>query len=204
MKNNNWWNKLLLELGPVSVLIFIINVIVFSSIRENYHHVSQTVSELGSHGSSLSLCYNGGIIIFGILLVLFSIGIARELKKKSKAGVGGLIIIGIVNITGGIFPLNQDQPQSFSNIVHTVSGLIMLFSYLISIPLLNRSIKKRLASSLKYNLLKTSWFAGAAGIGIMIFMQQFGIQGLGQRLFYLSFFSWIVIISASLLDRKNN
>lgn len=103
--------NILLKIGIPAVILFASEIIILGGIKDNYNSISQTVSEIGSHDSSLSLIYNMGVVLFWILIILFATGLFDELKRKTGIGITGLFIIGIANIIGGLFPLDLNQPS---------------------------------------------------------------------------------------------
>lgn len=198
--NNDTGIPRLIKTGPLAGGLFIVVVLLFGYLQNEYNPVAQTVSELGSPEAPYSTFYNAGIVLVGVLLLLFSRGAYLVLKGQRGAVSGsvGLGLIGLMNVTGGIFPLHTGQMDDVSTMVHTISGLVMLAAYLYAVPRLNATARALLGRRATYRTLMGCWLVGAAGLLFMMFSQPYGMQGLGQRVFYLGFILWIGYFSYSL------
>ena len=119
-------------IGPI---IFTLVAFSLASIRPEYSHISQLLSELGEIGAPNAIVMNTlGTPILGVSVVLFSLAL-NQVLERTRISLGGVLVIllgGICLILGGLFPCDPGCiPVTFSGKMHELvsnigfSGIIL-------------------------------------------------------------------------------
>ena len=176
-----------------------------SVLRPGYDQLTQKGSELGTGPSSLVM--NTNFVVTGLLIVIFSFGLLKNIDAGiwSRVGLTFLAIAGAGEVATGIFPCDPGCPLtgSPSQLIHTgiavvFFGSVAVFPLLVGIGL-NRD--QFWSSYSSYSLV-----TGLASIGLftafsIAVLTSFQYVGLVQRLFLALPFQWIWTI-AMLLRRR--
>ena len=92
--------------GIIAPILFTILVIIESLLRPDYSQIYNFVSDLGVGPNAV--IQNVNFAIFGILSILFALGLRSGLpspqKKALKAGVWLVVIFGLCILLAGVFP----------------------------------------------------------------------------------------------------
>lgn len=203
--------------GMVGVALFVLTVILEGWYRPDYKPLQMAISELalGPRGW-IGISIN---IIYGLLLLVFSRGIAAEFPN-GKASRGGLIILILIAVgifLSGIFvmdPVNTPGEQmTFHGRMHGIVGIPMM----ILLPICCFVYLRRFLVDPKWQFLRywTLVFGILSAYVYLIgpislispesrnFMQNY--MGFHQRIFALSFSAWIFVFALGMLkqSRKN-
>jgi len=108
-------------LGPA---LFTIVTIVCGSLRPDYSHASQFVSELGARGTRNAAVMNLlGFVPTGFLLAAFGVALARLLDGGASAVAGSLLLAGFGAglVAAGSLPCEPGCPQQAPTLHDSVS-----------------------------------------------------------------------------------
>ncbi|MDW5562730.1 MAG: DUF998 domain-containing protein [Methanomassiliicoccus sp.] len=83
-----------------------------------------TLSELGDRSRSGAMLFNGGVIIAGVMSLLFAVGLYRLLStsKLGKLGAGTLGLASVFLIGIGLFPIDTGSPHTTASLGFFVLG----------------------------------------------------------------------------------
>jgi hypothetical membrane protein len=206
MKRNNL-NILSLG-GIIGPVLFISAILVCASLRPNYSHVSQFISELGATGTpNAGLMNYLGFIPSGLMIASFGIALLMLIPKSITSRIGSVLVtlFGIGMAVVGFFSCDIGCPRegSFENMIHDqISGPIFL-SVIIGILLLGISFRN-------YTLLRNLWlYSVVTGLisfgfmaGLINSIESNHLIGLWQRMLLGTIFLWCVIVSLKIFKSK--
>jgi hypothetical protein len=178
-------------------------------MRPGYSHFSDTISELFSPGSPNRLLLSTLHTIFGLLLVLFGIGILRFVRESGQstrtATVGAVLFIAmaLLNVaTATVFPQDAcGSPPTFPGRMHIalsgVGGLVSMLSMLLIGVWLNRT--RMLPGFAAYSVATVV----AAIVATGFFAANYGkpMMGLTERIAALVGFQWTFTLALWMLTR---
>lgn len=191
--------------GLFASVLFTLMTIICSSLRPDYDHINQFISELGATNTHYATLMNyAGFIPSGLMIILFAISLL-SLLPRSVAGRFGAALVGLFGngvILAGFFSCDKGCPQddgSFDNMMHNaVSGPAFL-SVIIGILLLAFAFRKPIYWNRFwiYSLI-SSLVAGVFMILLLSSIESRELTGLWQRLLLATVFLWLSIISINL------
>lgn len=150
---------------------------------------------------------------WGVSLFAFAAAMAKGLDSQAKSRVGIVLfaLAGVGIFLSGVFdsdlqianqnppPLWIEPPPSNEQIRHGVAGIIAFFSLIIGAGLVSRRLRVSGRLHGKYRWLRLlSWLSPVAFIVFVTVFIPHGFAGLGQRLFILIVFLWIVLAAHGL------
>lgn len=175
--------------GIASQLIALIMILVVTGNSPWFNWTEYNISVLGVEGSMKTL-FNWGLILTGLLSLIFAIGLRKNLllSRPGQYGVISLIIgsMGIAMI--GIFPRSIDLPHDVASVV------FFLFVILAFLLIGTASIA---ASRLKWGIL--SLIAGVLMIAFWRIPWTWYGDAIPQLLNCLPWSLWTIIFSVMLL-----
>jgi hypothetical membrane protein len=189
--------------GVVAPAFFGLMVFLEQLIVPDYNWISQHVSDLGAYSlyGVYALLQNLNFWIFGILVVVFALGLGKTLPS-SKSVVATLVLFGVMVFSAGLFP---DEPSPFPGGVHALVSIVAF----ISIILCQFLAWQRLRHS---NPAEGNLWAGysvyslLSGLLSIIFLvgppesiAGVVITGLKQRLFLVVPWLWIELMALKVL-----
>ena len=124
-------NSLIAMCGMVAPVLFALAVIVLGFVREDYNHISQTISDLGEIGSPNMAGQNVNFISTGLLILALSFGLYRGTGPGERVKVGSLLVsvIGLGVAAAGVFPDDSSCPSPGCNSLaangHAVAGFMV-------------------------------------------------------------------------------
>ncbi len=75
-------NKKLVYLGFIIPLVFWGTIIICGLMAENYNHLTNMVSELGTIGTKTQYIFTTGLVLSSILSIFFIVGLYRIAKRQ--------------------------------------------------------------------------------------------------------------------------
>src|SRR5262245_39313271 len=108
-------------------LLWLATLVYVGSLRPEYSHYRQYVSELAARGTPTQhLMQVAGFILPGLMVVAFGVLVGLSARTK-LAGAGAALIIvgGVARIVAGVFPLDPccaPMVPSFSERMHNAAG----------------------------------------------------------------------------------
>jgi hypothetical membrane protein len=145
-KNNNRvaFQRMTAWAGIIAPILFTILVAVESLVRQGYSQISNYVSELGI--GSYAIIQNTNFIVFGLLSILFALGLEASLpasRGRSKKGVVwlvtvsglGVVFAGVTLLFIGVFP------DDYVFGAHTLTSFVAFLTLIASQLLTWRALK---------------------------------------------------------------
>jgi len=183
--------------GPV---LFTTVTLICASLRPDYNHISQFISELGATGTGNAIIMNWiGFIPSGLMIAVFGMSLTMLLPKSLIARIGSVLItiFGLGMVVAGNFSCDVGCPRegSFENLIHDqISGPIFLLG-VIGILLLGISFRN-------YPLWRSLWIysvisallALAFIVALINSIESYTTTGLWQRLLLATIFLWCGIV----------
>ncbi|MEQ8878976.1 MAG: DUF998 domain-containing protein [Cyclobacteriaceae bacterium] len=198
MKRTNLKNLALGGLfGP---LIFVLATLVNASLRSDYNHASQFISELGATNTSNAIFMNlSGFLPFGLLMVGFGVSLFSLLPKGISFRFGSLLVLvfGLGVILAGLFSCDAGCPDvgSKENNIHNQVSAVAFFSAIIGTGIFGISFRNH--SDWKpvwvYSIL--TFIVSAGFLAAMInSIEASTLNGMWQRMLLLTLFVWFGVI----------
>jgi hypothetical membrane protein len=200
--------------GIVGSALFLLTVTLEGWYRPDYKPLQMAISELALGPRGWIGIWNS--IIYGLLLLVFSRGVAAEFPngKASRGGLIILILIAVCIFLSGIFvmdPVNTPREQmTFHGIMHLIAGILMV----LLLPICCFVYLRRFLVDPKWQFLRywTLVFGILSAYGYLIgpissispesrnFIQNY--MGFHQRIFALSFSAWIFVFALGMLKQS--
>ncbi len=191
--------------GIVGTVLFISVFTVEGWLRQNYNSLEMYISELSLGPRGWIQIAN--FIVFGVLLLFFTIGIVDRFKgiRGSKMGIVIVAVIGVSFIVAGVFVIDVSGGGSLSGVIHNVSASIIFLLASVSCFVFFHLFREEP----KWHRL--SWWTLTVGIAILIlvfFMEIDGtllgkLPGLTQRMAAVIGLVWIFVFALRILREKN-
>ena len=187
--------------GLIGPAIFVFAVVLSSSLREDYSHLAQFISELGASGSSRSGVMNYlGFIPGGLGLVGFGISFWFSVPGRgpTRAAAGLISCFGAGVVASGLISCDVGCPSvggSAENFVHDKIGPIAFLCAIAAAGLSGVSFRRDPA----WNDLSTYSFGSSLlGLGLLAMLasslEQRELTGLWQRLLLADLFAWCGVV----------
>ena len=203
-------NSLLAVCGIAAPILFALAVIILGFLREDYSHISHTISDLGEIGSPNRAGQNVNFILTGLLIVAFSFGLYRGTGPGKRVMVGSLLVavIGLGVAGAGVFPDDVSCPSPGCNSLaangHAVAGFMVFPLIPFAILLFARGLGRDTAWR-RYRM-----YSLVTGIVVLALLALFFASadddtsllgrwgGAIQRLYLASWFLWIELMAIKL------
>ena len=174
--------------GIASVLAFWLTTIICSVIMGNYDHFSRMVSELGALGTNTQTLFTIGLVVSGLLSVVFVI---QLVKRCRRLGLNVLPIIVILTMSfsiigAALFPMPLR--------LHGLLGIPSIL--LISSPLLSLILWRNVVNTRELKWMAAISFVMMA-LGFLVYSPNLleGLIGLKQRFFHAGWSLWYLSLS---------
>ncbi len=199
------WHKYFALCGICAPIFFTILILILGLTAPEYNYTSQFISELGEQGSDFENIISISLIIYGIFIFFFGIGLFKKMKNKKIAWTVPVLIslFALFAVIGsGFFPCDQACELSNSTgKTHKILNVIG-FTALTFVPIATFiSIRKDPNwKKLKFFSLIIQITGLAAFIIFIIEIEPF--VGLLQRLHLGIYYIWIEVMAIRLLLLK--
>lgn len=183
--------------GPVAWWLLII---VNGAITPGYSHVSDFMSTLGAVGAPFAIVQQLNFAVLGGSILALMLGIHSWFVdgRRPRAGTALLGVFGVGIILAGIFPEHPTAPDSMTNVLHNITGIIGFFAGVIAVPL----VARRLGADDRWPSYRFEAIATVVIVvvtfGVFIATTESAIVGLTQRLFIGVMTLWVVLQSVRL------
>jgi len=175
--------------GIVAVLLYNLVILIAGNMSPAHDFVHNSISSLGANGSPVAWFYNPlGPILYGVLIILFSIGL--YIGRAGRIGSFFLAISGIGEIISGLFPITFEtwQAHIVGLWIAVVGIIVMLFAFADSMR--RKDAWKNLW---KYTLVSAIAFTA---LSIVIIFQAYSFAaGLGEAILIWIAWLWVLIIA---------
>ena len=189
--------------GIISPVVFAILILLVGSLRPEYSHLVNFVSELGAIGAPNAIFQRINFLLVGILIMVFAFGLHRGIANRKGSFIGPLLvgIFGFSAVLSGVFSADLIQPESFSNNMHMLASGIGSTAALIGFFVISDSLEKDpLWKSYRYFSIIIAVVAilvSMVGGGLL---GALGLPGLSQRLYMAVLFLWIEVMAIHLFQ----
>jgi len=172
----------------LGVFSYIFSVIILGSIKPDYSHIRDLVSELGETGSPFNFILNISLVFSGLVLIGLGIELHKEISKNStkhRIGYICLALFGLSVICGGLFPCDKGctEPVTISGYLHAITGIPAMITAPLSFVLIGLQMEKNQQWKSLYPII---FWGGILSIPAMILsatvFPYYGLTGLGQRI----------------------
>lgn len=196
-----------------TLFFFAVMFLAFSFIQPELNPLYRFGSEyaVGRMGWLMKLSF----FVWGTGLFSFAIAMVIGLDSAARSTVAVVLFMLAGNgiFLSGVFdsdlqvlnanppPLWIEAPPSFEHKLHVVAGLVAFFSILPGAGLVSRRLRiaGRLSGTCKW-LRPLSWLLTAAFVLLVAVFMPLGLAGLGQRIFLLMVFAWMLIAAPGLAN----
>ena len=141
MKNAN---KAFAICGIIAPILYLSLAIIGGLLRPGYSHITHSVSELLVVGAPNKPLMDTMLIIYGVLMTLYPIGIHRGINegKGSKVGPALLVVAGVLTLITVFFPQDPGgEPVTFAGTMHIALVIPMVVLSLVALLAFWRRLK---------------------------------------------------------------
>lgn len=199
-----WWHsrlatKALLVAGIASVVVYGVGDLASGLLYDGYSYRDQWISELTAFGSPVRPLMVTAILIHGLLLLAFGVGIGRAADERTLRWVGMLLIVaGLIGFpTHTAFAMSSRwMTTGFNDTMH--ASLSVAFSLVVFVAMALSAV----ASAGWFRLYSIATLAVLIGFGAA---SSVAIQGLEQnstpwaggfeRINAYAYFAWLVVLA---------
>ena len=199
-------NRVLLMAGIAAVVVYVIGDLLSALLYNGYSYLDQAISELSAFGSPVRPLMVMVILIHGLLVLAFGVGVLRASSRRSLSWVGGLLIaIGVVGFpTHTVWAMSsRDMESGFNDTMHII--LSAVFSVLV--------VAAMALSAVAYpGWFRLYAFATIAVVGGFGMAASFTIQGIEQndtpwaggfeRINAYAYFAWLIVLAVTVMRRE--
>lgn len=182
--------------GMVGPVVWWLLIIINGAITPGYSHVSDFMSTLGGVGAPYAIIQRVNFAVLGGSILTLGLGLHRWFGDGRRPKVGTLLlgVFGIGVILAGVFPENTADPDSLTNVLHDVTGIIGFLGGIVGIALVSRrtSVDDRWPS---YRFEAIGTVVIVVGTFVIFIQSGEALVGLYQRLFIGVVTAWVVMQS---------
>jgi hypothetical membrane protein len=198
--------KTLLITGIAAVVVYAIGDVASSLLYDGYSAKDQAISELSAFGSPVRPLMVTAILIHGVLLVLFGIGVLRVADRKSVRWLGCiLLVIGAVGFpTHTVWAMSsRGMGTGFNDTMHIALSAAFSLFVVVGISL------SAVAYRGWFRLYALTTIAVIVGFGMAAGLASRGIEqnntpwlGGFERINAYAYFAWLVALAVVLMRRR--
>lgn len=190
--------------GIAGPLLFTSITLICASLRPDYNHISQFISELGATDTENAILMNwAGFIPSGLMIAAFGLSLIMQLPKSPLARIGSILVIvfGLGMVVAGSFSCDVGCPRqgSLENTIHDqVSGpiFLMVIAGILLLGISFRRMPQRRTLS-TYSVV-SALLALIFIVGLINSIESHTTTGLWQRLLLVTIFLWCGIVGVRL------
>ena len=201
--------KVLIYCGFVAPVMYFVTVIVGASLRNDYSHIINAVSELISNNAP-----NKGILdvvfnIYNALLLAFAIGayiVLKNAPRLCRISMGIFIGIQILSFSWGFFPMDPLGAQAtFAGTMHNILGGIVALATIIMPLLMGLGLRQLdgFQGYAKYSFISCAIIFVSGLTGVILSGQGVQLFGLFERITIGTYEVWIFVTALNLLKTKS-
>ena len=208
---SRWWrgpvtNKVLLRAGIAAAVVYVIGDLLSGFLYDGYSFINQAISELSAFGSPVRPLMVTVILIHGVLLLAFGVGVLRASYRRSLSWVGGLLIaIGVVGFpTHTVWAMSsRGMEAGFNDTMHII--LSAVFSALVIAAMALSAV----AYPGWFRLYALATIAVLVGFGMAASVAIQGIEqndtpwaGGFERINAYAYFAWLIVLAVTVMRRE--
>lgn len=186
--------------GIIGPVIFALAIMVSASLRSDYSHISNFISDLGNTGSPNAALMNfAGFLPFGISIALLGLSLLVLLPKGPgfRAGSFLVLVFGVGAILAGLYSGEDSCPPDCSreSMIHDVVSLVAFFSAIIGSGILGLTFRRHPNWRPLWVYSVLTCLGAILFLALMINSIDARIYtGLWQRLFLLTLCIWFAVV----------
>jgi hypothetical protein len=198
--------KALLVAGIVAVGVYALGDLLSGLLYEGYSYRDQAISELAAFGSPVRPLMVAAILVHGLLLVAFGVGVWRSGDRRSLRWVGLLLVAaGLVGFpTHTVFAMSSRWMEGgFNDTMHIIlSGVFSLFVF-VAVALSAVAYRGWFRLYSIVTLVVLIGFGGAASIAIRGIEENLTPWAGGfERINAYAYFAWLVVLAVTVIRRS--
>ena len=214
MRTKDRWLAAAAIAGLVAGAGDFIVTLVLGLFYPGFNHIRMVMSELGAPGSPVARWIGIWWVVFGVLFVVFALGLARAFGTETRSVVVGATLIGVfglgAGIGAGLFPMDAvgAEPTLAGQLHDILAGLG--FTAIAFLALVSMAIFPRKEAPAKFWLSIVVFVLGLAFFGLFIAAEDaatgglLAYAGLWQRLFLLDQYALIAVLAVTMLRMSRN
>jgi len=205
--NTSATNKVLLMAGIAAVVVYVIGDLLSGLLYHGYSYRDQAISELSAFGSPVRPLMVTVILIHGVLVIAFGIGVLRASGRRSLSWVGGLLIaggvVGFPNHTVWAMS-SRGMKGGFNDTMH-----IILSAAVFSVLVITAMALSAVAYPGWFRIYALATIAVVVGFGMA---SGFAIRGIEQndtpwaggfeRINAYAYFAWLIVLAVTVMRRE--
>lgn len=192
-------------LGMLAPVLFWTVYSILSALRPEYSFMTKAVSELGSWDAPYLWTWNFlGFMGTGALIMVYSWGLFKALnpQNSNRLPMIGLMLSGFFMIIAGVFPIDMENRNSLSSLLHTIGSFGSYIFFLIGAftfpKLMRQSVYWKEAVM---SILILTWLSIVFGAWAFVFPS---MPGVGQRIVFGFYFLWIFYTAFKMYKQNQN
>jgi hypothetical membrane protein len=193
--------------GIAAVVVYVIGDLLSGLLYDGYSFIDQAISELSAFGSPVRPLMVTVILIHGLLVLAFGVGVLRASNRRSLSWVGGLLIatavVGFPNHTVWAMS-SRGMEGGFNDTMH-----IILSAAVFSVLVVAAMALSAVAYRGWFRLYALATIAVVVGFGMA---SGFAIQGIEQndtpwaggfeRINAYATFAWYIVLAVTVMHRE--
>jgi len=192
--------------GIAAVVVYVIGDLLSALLYNGYSYLDQAISELSAFGSPVRPLMVTVILINGLLVLAFGVGVLRASSRRSLSWVGGLLIaIGVIGFpTHTVWAMSsRDMEGGFNDTMH------IILSAVFSVQVVAAMALSAVAYPGWFRLYAFATIAVVVGFGMAA---SFAIQGIEQndtpwaggfeRINAYAYFAWLIVLAVTVMRRE--
>jgi hypothetical membrane protein len=191
----------------------VVVTILAGTLRPDYNHLDQFISELGATGTPYAGLMNyGGFLPTGIAFLAFAVSIRSLTPQTRTTSLAAflLLVFAMGSITAGLAPCDVGCPQgtgSLSNMIHDNASPLAFLALIVAVATLGMYFRRVPEwRTLWLYSIGTSLASLALMIALIASLETRALTGLWQRLLLVILFVWSTKVSIRhhlLLSRRH-
>jgi hypothetical membrane protein len=178
-------------IGLCIPILFWTTYFVMSGIRPEFSFKTKAISELGSVDAPHRWFWNVfGYILTGLLIAVYTYGLFKSISKpgRNKLPLIGFVLSGLFMSLSGIFPIDMEDRQSVTSLLHTVGSFGSYIFFLLGAFTFPKQMKDSAywTTSIRPTVAFT-WLTILFGSWAMVFPM---MPGVGQRIIFFFYLLW--------------
>jgi hypothetical membrane protein len=196
----------LLVAGIVAVGVYALGDLLSGLLYEGYSYRDQAISELAAFGSPVRPLMVAAILVHGLLLVAFGVGVWRSADRRSLRWVGLLLVAaGLVGFpTHTVFAMSSRWMEGgFNDTMHIILSSVFSLFVFVAVALSAVAYRGWFRLYSIVTLVVLIGFGGAASIAIRGIEENLTPWAGGfERINAYAYFAWLVVLAVTVIRRS--
>jgi len=199
------FRKFLIYCGLAAPILYVSTVIVGASLRTDYSHIVNAISELLSTGAPNKAVLDVIFNIYNVLLLGFAIGASVVLKnahRLSRISMGIFIATQIISLSWFLFPMDPlGSEATFAGTMHNVLGGVVAFATILMPLFMGLGLRKTdgFQRYVVYSFITSAIIFVSGLTGVISTGQGLHMFGFFERITIGSYEAWLFVTALNLL-----